>query len=106
LQNISRFFTTGPVTHSSDIADVGAEKDELQEETEGRLKNFCEYLTGSADFHLFVPVPMNIAIANGAIDEPTQVSTFELPGRALLLSFRGTFFYRPASFFAVVAVFT
>jgi len=68
----------------------------------GRLKNASENLTGAANFHLFVPIFVNAAIANGAIDEPTEVATLKLPGGTLFLSIGITFFDSPAGLAAVL----
>jgi len=53
-------------------------------------------LTALADLHLFVPVFLNHAFTNGAINKPTEPSSLELPGRTLFLAIGRTFFDNPA----------
>ena len=36
----------------------------------GRLKYIIEYLAGAANFHLVIPIFMNVTVANRAIDKP------------------------------------
>ena len=55
-----------------------------------------EHLTGSADFHLFVPIALNCTFTDGAINEPTEPSRLELPGWTLFLSLWRAFFNNPA----------
>jgi hypothetical protein len=69
----------------------------------GRLKHTCENITGTANFHFFVPVAANFAVAYGAIYKPAKVSAFKFIGRALLFLFGGAVFYFPAGFIAVYA---
>jgi len=36
----------------------------------GRSKYIIEYLAGAANFHLVIPIFLNVAIANRTIDKP------------------------------------
>ena len=67
----------------------------------GRLKNAGKNLTGTADFHLFAPVLVNVAVTDCAVDKPAKASALKLPGRTLSLLIGSTFFYPPAWFVAV-----
>ena len=49
-----------------------------------------------ANLDLLPPVFMDNAPANGAINEPAQVSCLELPCRTLTLLFKGAFLLNPA----------
>ena len=67
----------------------------------GKLKEAGENFAGAADFHFVLPVLVNGALTNGAVDKPAKIAAFKLPGRTLLFSDRRAFFYPPARFAAV-----
>ena len=62
-----------------------------------------EHITGAAQLHLLLPGSVDGSIANGAVDEPAQVTGGKLPGRALLAPFLGTEARVPAWLDAVAA---
>ena len=49
-----------------------------------------EHITGAAQLHLLLPGIVDSPVANGAVDEPAQVTGGKFPGRALLSLFLGT----------------
>ena len=64
----------------------------------GLLQEGGENLAGPADLHLFLPVLMGLAFADGAVDEPAELAGVKLPGRAAHPSFLWTLFDDPAGF--------
>jgi hypothetical protein len=70
-----------------------------------RLQQIRENLTRSANFHLFLPIHLNRAFTNGAVNKPAEPSGLELPGRTLLLLLRRTSLYNPARLSVSIAPF-
>ena len=62
-------------------------------------------LTALADLHLFVPVFLNHAFTNGAINKPTEPPSLELPGRTLFFALGGTALNSPARLSSFIAPF-
>ena len=46
-----------------------------------------EDLTLTADFHLFLPTPLDLAVAYGPVDKPAKMPELEFPSRAVFPPF-------------------
>ena len=62
-----------------------------------------EHFTGAAQLHLLPPGIVDRSIANGAVDEPAQVTGRKFPGRTPLALLLGTGSSLPAWLDAVIA---
>ena len=62
------------------------------------LEKGLQHLALPADFHFFLPVLLDLALAEGAVDEPAELAGLELPGRTVDFSLARTLFDGPARF--------
>jgi hypothetical protein len=58
--------------------------------------NWGKAIARFADFDLLLPIFMNSAFTNGAVNEPAQISHLELPCRTPALQFKGALLLDPA----------
>lgn len=50
----------------------------------------------AADAHLVLPAFFGLALADGAVDEPTEFAGLKLPGRTMIAAAGRAFFHDPA----------
>jgi hypothetical protein len=67
-------------------------------EGEHRLKD----LAFPAYFHLIAPASLNLSMAYGSTDKPTEMTALELPGGALLLYLHGAVLNVPTGFASIL----
>ena len=65
-----------------------------------RLHQGYQDLTCSANLHFFLPIFLNRTFTNCSINKPAELSSLELPCRALFFDLRGAILYDPARLLA------
>jgi hypothetical protein len=68
------------------------------------VKHGMKDLALSAYFHLAIPISLNLSMAYGSTDKPTEMSALELPCRAILLYLRGAVLNVPTGFAPILSV--
>ena len=61
-----------------------------------------EDLALPAYFHLTVPISLNLSMAYGSTDKPTEMTALELPGGALIPYLRGAVLNVPTGFASIL----